>query len=228
MKPDMKGDMKGLAPHTASIFEAISRLESIKPYVLVGGIALSLQLGTRQSEDLDFMSWRKSRNEKREVDWPRIKKELETVGEVEKFDILDIDHVEFKVNGVKISFYANPNYSPVKAVVPYLNNIILADTTSLGAMKMEVMLRRSQFRDYYDIYSLIKSGEDLQEMMNLALKYSDYRLKSKNLIAMLTRSERFAPDENFSPLNPVYSVTPKEIEECIVSAIANQQNNQNK
>lgn len=68
--------MKGLAPHTASIFEAISRLECIKPYVLVGGTALSLQLGTRESEDLDFMSWRQFRNEKREVDWPRIKREL--------------------------------------------------------------------------------------------------------------------------------------------------------
>lgn len=215
--------MQGLAPQTAFIFEAISRLESIKPYVLVGGTALSLQLGTRQSEDLDFMSWRKSREEKREVDWPRIKKELESIGEIEKFDILDIDHVEFKVNGVKISFYANPNYSPVKNLVPCLNNIHLADKTSLGAMKMEVMLRRSQYRDYYDIYSLLKSGEDLQEMVTLALKYSGHRLKTKNLIAILTRSERFVPDDNFSALNPIYSVTPKEIEEYIISAIANQQ-----
>lgn len=133
----------------------------IKPYVLVGDTALSLQLGTRESEDLDFMSWRKSRNEKREVDWPRIKKELESVGIVEKCDILDIDHVEFIVNGVKISFYANPNYSPLKTTVPYLNNIVLADKTSIGAMKMEVMLRRSKYRDYYDIYSLLEAGEDL-------------------------------------------------------------------
>lgn len=59
--------MKGLAQKTYSIFDSISRLECIKPYVLVGGTALSLQLGTRESEDLDFMSWRKSRNDKQEV-----------------------------------------------------------------------------------------------------------------------------------------------------------------
>lgn len=165
--------MKGLAPHTASVFEAISRLESIKPYLLVGGTALSLQLGTRESEDLDFMSWRIRRDEKREVNWPKIKKELESIGNVEKCDILDIDHVEFTVNGVKLSFYANPNYSPVRKPVPYLNNIVLADKTSIGAMKMEVMLRRSQFRDYYDIYSLIIAGEDINEIINLALKYPD-------------------------------------------------------
>jgi hypothetical protein len=213
--------MKGLAQHTASIFEAVSKLECIKPYVLVGGTALSIQLGCRESEDLDFMSWRKSRNEKREVNWPQIKKELETIGTVEKCDILDIDHVEFVVNGVKLSFYANPNYSPLKARIECLNNIVLADKTSIGAMKMEVMLRRSQFRDYYDIYSLLEAGEDLNEMMSLALKYSGHRLKSKNLIAMLTRSERFVPDSNFSALHPVYQISPLEIESRIIAALSN-------
>lgn len=211
--------MIGLAPHTASIFEAISRLECIKPFILVGGTALSLQIGTRESEDLDFMSWRKSRNEKREVDWPKIKKELETIGTVEKYDIFDIDHIEFKVNGVKISFYANPNYSPVKAPIPYLNNILLADKTSIGAMKMEVMLRRSLYRDYYDIYSLLENGENLKEMMSLALKYSGHKLKLKNLIAMLTRSDRFTQDSNFSSLHPTYNITSKEIEQRIIRAL---------
>lgn len=211
--------MKGLAPNTASIFESISRLECIRPYLLVGGTALAIQLGTRESEDLDFMSWRRSRNEKREVDWSQIKRELESIGNVEKCDILDIDHVEFVVDGVKISFYANPNYSPVKSVVPCLNNIMLADKTSIGAMKMEVMLRRSKYRDYYDIYSLLEAGEDINEMISIALKYSGHRLKSKNLIAILTRSERFIEDDNFDALNPVYDTTPKEIEQRVISAL---------
>lgn len=211
--------MNGLALHTSAIFEAVSRLECIKPYVLVGGTALSLQIATRMSEDLDFMSWRKSRDEKCEVDWPAIKKELETVGTVETCDILDIDHVEFVVDGVKLSFYANPNRSPVQREVPFLNNLRLADPIAIGAMKMEVMLRRSKFRDYYDIYSLLEAGADLQEMISLALKYSGHRLKSKNLIAMLTRSDRFLPDANFSALEPRYSVTPAEIEERIKLAL---------
>lgn len=56
--------MNGLAPHTSKLFEAVSKLECIKPYVLVGGTALSLQIGTRQSEDLDFMKWRTRKEEK--------------------------------------------------------------------------------------------------------------------------------------------------------------------
>ena len=46
--------MKGLAPHTLQVFEAVSKLDCIKSYLLVGGTALSLQMGTRQSEDLYF------------------------------------------------------------------------------------------------------------------------------------------------------------------------------
>lgn len=209
--------MEGLTPLTASIFEAISLLDCIKPYVLVGGTALSLQLHTRESEDLDFMSWRTSKNEHREVDWPQIRRQLSMVGTVEKCDILDLNHVEFVVNGVKVSFYANPNHSPLKEKVHCLNNIYLADKCSIGAMKMEVLLRRSKFRDYYDIYSLLEAGESLEEMMSTALKYSGHKLKSKNLIAMLTRADRFVPDSNFKTLNPRYNITPEDIAKKIIA-----------
>lgn len=59
----------------AAGFEAVSKLDCIKPYLLVGGTALSLQMGTRQSEDLDFMKWRTSKTEKMEVAWYQIEKE---------------------------------------------------------------------------------------------------------------------------------------------------------
>lgn len=212
--------MTGLAPATEKIIEPISRLECITPYTLVGGTALSIQLDTRLSEDLDFMSWRKTKKEKREVDWVTIKKELSTIGVVEKVDILDFDHVEFIVSGVKISFYANPNYSPLKDRIHILNNLYVADLVAIGGMKMEVLLRRSKFRDYYDIYSLLQSGIEIRDMINIALKYSGHLLKSKNLLAMLTKSDRFIPDSHFNTLNPKYQITPKEIESFIITKLS--------
>lgn len=217
--------MKGVTLKTEKVLTSVSVLESIKPFVLVGGTALSLQLGTRESEDLDFMSWRTSKNQKREVDWPSIKKDLETIGTVEKVDLLGLDHVEFVVNGVKISFYANPNYSPVDKIIPFLNNVNLADPMSIGAMKLEVMLRRSKFRDYYDIYSIIKGGFDLNHMVEKALVYSGHQMKSKNLLALLTRSDRFVPDTAFCTLNPVYDVKPKDIEEEIIKTLRKSNDN---
>lgn len=211
--------MKGLAPHTLQIFEAVSKLNCIKPYLLVGGTALSLQIGTRQSEDLDFMKWRTSKTEKMEVTWFQIEKELATVGDIQHKDILDIDHVEYLVSGVKFSFYACPKYSPVSESVEYLNNLRLADVKSIGAMKMEVMLRRSNFRDYYDIYSILKSGVLLDDLISLALTYSGHKLKSKNLLAMLTNSSRFMRDAHFEQLEPTYAVTAQEIEDYIKSCL---------
>lgn len=211
--------MNGLAPQTALIFEKVTKLECIKPYTLVGGTALSLQIDARQSEDLDFMSWRSTKNDRCEVDWPGIKKELETIGSVQSVDVLDVDHVEFVVDGVKVSFYANPRRSPVQNAIRYMNNLRLADPMSIGAMKMEVMLRRSKFRDYYDLYSLIESGYDIKDMVELALKYSNHQLKSKNLLAMLSRSDRFAAERNFANLNPKYRVSAKEIEQRIIKAL---------
>lgn len=211
--------MKGLAPHTQEIFEAVSKLECIKPYTLVGGTALSLQLNTRQSEDLDFMKWKSSKNEKMEVEWPQIKKELATIGEIQSFDILDIDHVEFRVSDVKFSFYAAPKYSPVENTITILNNIQLADIESIGAMKMEVLMRRSNFRDYYDIYSILKSGVDIHNIISKALKYSGHHLKSKNLLAMITNGTRFNRDAHFEQLAPIYNISVSDIENYIKSLL---------
>lgn len=207
--------MKGLAPHTEQLFERIAALDCIKPFVLVGGTALSLQLGTRLSEDLDFMKWRTSKDENMDVNWPVIKRDLESIGTVENMNLMDFDHVEFIVNGVKISFYAAGRYAPPMHATSLLLNLRIADIKSIGVMKMEVLLRRTNFRDYYDIYSILQAGETLQDMMQMALEHSGHRLKSKQLIALLTNGARFNRDNHFEQLSPMYSVTALEIEEYI-------------
>lgn len=141
-------------------------MECIKPYILCGGTALAMQIGHRKSEDLDFMMWRISKTEKPEVNWNLIEKELtEKIGPIENFNMLGFDQVEFRVKGVKFSFFVSDNYSPISNPVDYMGNIRLADIESIMAMKMEVMLRRMKFRDYYDIYSIIK--EDTPSMTAL-------------------------------------------------------------
>lgn len=169
---------KGLAPQTSELFDAVTRLDCIKPFVLVGGTALSLQLNARQSEDLDFMRWKRGPKDKLEVGWPKIKKELST------------------------------------------NNLRIADVRTIGALKMEVMLRRAKFRDYYDLYSILKSGIDIQDLTPLALEHSDHKLKLKNLLAMITNGDFFSKDSQFDKLSPVYDVTPTDIQEYIKAQLS--------
>lgn len=211
----------GLAPHTGSIIEGISLLDCIKPFVLVGGTALSIQLQTRQSEDLDFMRWKQGKDDTLDIGWPNIEKQLSTVGKVEKVDIAGFDQVRFVVSGVNVSFYAAPRKRiPTMREIPYLNNIRLADVDSIGIMKMEAMMRRSKFRDYYDIYSILQHGADVHQLISAALEHSGHKLKKKGLMAMLTNGTLFRKDEQFATLNPVYDVTSVDIQEYIKPLLA--------
>lgn len=212
---------KGLIGKIDAIIEQVCGMESIKPYILAGGTALAMQLGHRKSEDLDFMMWRKSKKKKPEVEWIIIEKELkEKIGTIDSFNMLGFDQVEFVVKGVKFSFYVSDNYSPVSEPVLYLGNIRIADVYSIMAMKMEVMLRRMKIRDYYDIYAILKEGYDISVGIEKALKYSQHKLNTKNLVVMLL-SDRFIPDENFRQLEPKYDVSKEEMREFILWKLRN-------
>ena len=198
--------MNGLSQHTEEIFEQISNLKCIKNYTLIGGTALALQLGHRLSEDLDFCKWRKSRNDFIRIDeWKQITNELTAIGAVEQ-DVLDDNHIDYKVNGVKITFYADNEFKEPKGLVkqPFLNNIQIADTKSIGIMKVALILHRNSHRDYYDIYSILKSGVPLKDIVYGAADYTEHRLKTKNIIAMLIDSEYIRFDKRFQEFNPVY------------------------
>lgn len=207
---------QGLTDNIDAIIEQVAQMECIKPYILCGGTALAMQIGHRKSEDLDFMMWRKSKTEKPEVNWNAIEKELkEKVGEIENFNMLGFDQVEFLVKGVKFSFFVSDNYSPVTSPIEYLGNIRIADIEAIMAMKMEVMLRRMKFRDYYDIYCILRKGYSIHKGIEKALSLSRHRLSSKNIIAMLLGGQ-FIPDNNFSALEPKYDITKEKIREFIL------------
>lgn len=207
---------QGLTTNIEAIIEQVGLLECIKPYILCGGTALAIQIGHRKSEDLDFMMWRKSKTEKPEVNWNAIERELkEKIGEIENFNMLGFDQVEFVVKGVKFSFFVSDNLSPVTAPIDYIGNIRLADIESIMAMKIEVMLRRMKFRDYYDIYCILQEGYSIHKGIEKALKLSRHRLSSKNIIVMLLGGQ-FFPDDNFVTLEPKYDVTKEQIRDYIM------------
>ena len=209
-----------LAPQTGRIIEAISRLECIKPFVLVGGTALSIQLKTRQSEDLDFMRWKEGNDDTLDIGWPKIQKELETIGSIDDIQLAGFDQALFIVEGVKVSFYAAPRKRiATMEEIPYMNNIRMADVESIGIMKMEAMMRRSKFRDYYDIYSILKNGADINTLIPRALEHSGHKMKTKGLMAMLTNGALFKKDEQFTQLQPVYDITSADIETYIKSLL---------
>jgi predicted nucleotidyltransferase component of viral defense system len=209
--------MNGLAPHTGKIFEQISRLECLKDYVLMGGTALALQLNHRLSEDLDFCRWHATKNEKLNVDWYNIQQELLTVGNT-KISLLDTNQCDYTVDGVKITFLSDNRLKAPEILqkIPVINNLQMADAKTIGVMKLEVMSRRSVFRDFYDIYSILRSGISLTEIITVAGKYTSHNLRTKDMVSLLLNTEYVIADQKFyKELNPLYNVSIDEIRDYI-------------
>ena len=172
--------MQGLAEESEKFFETVSGLNCVKDYILIGGTALALQIGHRLSEDLDFCKW--PLPDKSDVDWPQILKELSSVFDKIEPDILGFNQVNFYTEKTKLSFYSNHLYkSPVSEPITFLKNIRIPDIQTIGVMKLEVMLRRSSFRDYYDLYSILKENASLKSMITGATHYSNHIIKTRDI-----------------------------------------------
>src|SRR3989344_7721688 len=118
----------------------LPRLGGIDNFYLAGGSALALQIGHRLSEDLDFFSDSK------------IKKTL--LPKIEK--ILEGGTARTAVN----------NY-PFPLLFPLLNyeGIRLANIREIACMKAYTIGRRGSFKDYVDIYFVLKEG--LEKIENI-------------------------------------------------------------
>jgi hypothetical protein len=99
-----------------------------------------------------------------------------------------------------------------------MNNLKMADVKSIGVMKLEVMSRRSVFRDYYDIYSILKSGISLAEIIAETGKYTFHNLRTRDMISLLINTEYVTADKNFhEKSNPAYQVTLDDIRNFLVT-----------
>lgn len=212
--------MKGLSPDAEKAFISIKQCEIFKEYILIGGTAMSLQIHHRLSEDFDFCKWQDDpKISNKEIPWPEIEKTLGLFGPV-KTDILDLYQVIFFLNDVKISFYSNALASSrgVQTSIAF-GQIRIADINSPGAMRLEVMSRRNLFRDYYDVYSILKEGILLKELVTRCGAYSRHRMKSKTILSILSNGSLFKYEENFDLLEPKYLVNSKDIEVFMRSQI---------
>lgn len=213
--------MQGLTKQTEKVFRSLSLLPFTGEFTLIGGSALALQINHRLSEDLDFCIWSKQlKKDKPVVDWPTIEKELLTLGKVTSRDVLGFDQVNFILDGVKLTFVAKQfNLSPVRHPVNLLNYITAADVEAIGAMKIEQILRRTEFRDYYDIYSILKQGKELNDLISVAAKYSNHLLKTRDALSFLSNGTHYRKEKGFELLNPRYNVDSADIEKYIKSLI---------
>ena len=210
--------MVGVNQSTEQVMLLLSKSELVKDYTLVGGTALSLQINKRISKDLDFCIWQdRIGKELYEIRWAEIEKLLETKSSSVSRDIIDLQQVNFLADDVKVTFFVREkiNSSNLKTI-RLIKNINCATVESIGAMKLELLQRRNIFRDYYDIYSILKKGYNICKLLNMAIEFSKNKLKAKSVLSILSNAEKFNKEIEFELLNPEYKVTSEEIRDYIL------------
>lgn len=201
----------GLRQETKPVFEIVSHMEAVKGLYLCGGTAQSLQMIHRKSEDLDF-ELLGLRKERPMLDFSAISNEVTSFFPDCRKEYLGKNQLQIFVNGnVKLSFFRPENAVPELGKGFVYNNIVTPSLQELLGMKLFTIAVRSAFRDYYDIYALLKEGYDLAKGVEYAGKFSRHTIHSKFIYSILLNENYFSKPEGFSLLEPKYDVSTMEI-----------------
>ena len=133
-------------PPLLEILKGLMTHEMFNPFLLVGGTSLALQIGHRQSIDIDLFG-------RKELDELEISSFLGNIGEVRILK-KSKNILIYSVNGVKVDF-VNYNYPWLKEPL-VLDNYRLASKEDIGAMKLNAISGRGSKKDFIDLYFLLK------------------------------------------------------------------------
>ena len=130
-----------------------------REYYLVGGTAIALYIGHRRSIDFDLFKLARL-NHKKNLD------RIYTGG----YPIMVTRRVEEQmnliVNGVKVTFFQYP--FSIQAEDNFENVFRLPSLLTLAAMKAYALGRRSKWKDYVDLYFLLKGYCSLEKVVGRA------------------------------------------------------------
>lgn len=206
---------KGLKPETVPVFEAVSHLDVIKGLFLCGGTAQSLQMAHRKSEDLNF-ELLGTRKDRPQLDFSSISNAVSELYPDCRKEFLGRNQLQIFVNGnVKLSFFRPENAVPELTQGFVYNNIVVPTLQELLGMKLFTIAVRSAFRDYYDIYALLKAGYELERGIAYAGRFSRHTIHSKTLYSILLNDNYFSKPDSFSLLEPIYDVSSKDIADFV-------------
>lgn len=155
-------------------------------FYLTAGTALSLLLGHRESEDLDFFTTNIFKPQK-------LQQELETFGTLTDLELAD-GTVNTFIDDVKLQFL----HYPYKLIKPVFNwsGIEISSKEDIACTKFQTIGARGSKKDFIDIYFLLKEFT-LSQLFNLLKeKYPKTDYNHIHILKSLTYFE----DANKQPM----------------------------
>ena len=138
--------------HNVLSSEQLSLLPLVKEFkeefYLVGGTAVALQIGHRESIDFDLF-----KNGSYSVN--RINKKILQHGKIDRVKFESEDEYTIVINGVQFTFYDYP-YDIIPDV-KFERIINMPSLLTLGAMKAFALGKRAKWKDYVDLYFILQT-----------------------------------------------------------------------
>jgi len=171
-----------------------------RKFYLVGGTAIALHLGHRRSIDFDLFC-------KTNINKKDIRKKLGRV----PFKIIkiseDSDQIHFVINDIKITFFNYPY--EIEHPLRLGQYFSLPTLLSLASMKAYALGRRAKWKDYVDLYFILRDHYSIEEISKEAIKNFGQFYSEKLFREQLA----FHKDINYS--EPVEYLIPEPSEEVI-------------
>ncbi|MBU1127345.1 nucleotidyl transferase AbiEii/AbiGii toxin family protein [Patescibacteria group bacterium] len=159
---------KTLPKTTAKLLNKIRGAEFLKNFYLSGGTALSLQLGHRESEDLDFFN-------KKFFNSLLLQQDIAKFGQLEDVQVSK-GTLNLYLLEVKLQFL----YYPYQLLEPTLKwkGINFSSVVDIGCTKLQTVSMRGSKKDFIDLYMIFKKYplENLLARLNEKYKGVDYNL----------------------------------------------------
>lgn len=157
-----------LSPQTAKLLNLIQTQQSnfLNEFYLSGGTALSLQIGHRESEDLNFFTQNSFNPQK----WQQ---KLLKLGKITETELAE-GTVNTYLNGVKLQFLEYP-YPLIKPLVEW-QTIRLSSVEDIACTKLQTIGMRGSKKDFIDLYFLLEryTLNDLFLLMENKYQNVDY------------------------------------------------------
>jgi len=138
-----------------SLLEVIKK-EFARDFYLAGGTAIALQIGHRRSIDFDLFT-------NQDIKRNSIKRSFDSSPyKIEKVIYLAYDQLHLIVNDVKVTFFSYPYQ--IDAPVKFQGRINMPVSIDLAAMKAFALGGRGKWKDYVDLYFLLKYHFNIHEV----------------------------------------------------------------
>jgi len=160
---------------TDTLIKSFADQAFLQPFYLSGGTALALEIGHRESEDLDFFN-------SKDFDPLLLQKQLQEFGSLEDVEIAD-GTLNCFLNGVKLQFLKYP-YPLLEKPIAW-DGISISSIIDIACTKLMTVSMRGSKKDFIDVYFLTQQFTLDELIAKLHQKYAGTQYNLPHILKSL-------------------------------------------